>query len=363
MAVPYRFVPPLNGGHKAAYGFCTFLAKERPFVCLSTDNNASENAPFRLLPLFRDKLYKYISPLVAWRCFRALKQEQAVVCITFQPFIAPLLLPVARWLGIPLHIYIQNLEYRRFRSMGRWFWPVLFGLEWLSFRLAQQLYFISPDDLPPAIRAFGIAAKKCSVVPYGTPHQQPPDDVTEARRAIREQHGFGEAEFLIIFFGPQSYQPNLEAVELIIHQLNPLLLEKAAFPYRFLICGGGLPKRYQGLASYPNVEYLGFVEDIEAYVKAADVMINPVNTGGGVKTKLIEAIALGKTVVSSRTGALGVRAEACGPQLVVVDDEDYEGYCSALLRLQAAPATTTPPAFYTTYYWGNIIREMLGDKF
>lgn len=359
MVVPYRFVPPQNGGHKAAFGFCSALAQELPFACLSTTNNDAAGAPFRLIPLFRDKVSKYFNPLVARRCYLALKREQAGACISFQPFMALLLWPVTALLGIPLDIYAQNLEYRRFRSMGRWFWPVLYAVEWLAFRLARRLYFISPDELPEAVRFLGISPEKCFVAPYGTPYSTPPGDTAETRRAIREKHGYGEEEFLIIFFGPQSYRPNLEAVELIIHNINPLLLEKASFPYRFLICGGGLPEHYQRLKAFPNVEYLGFVEDIEAYVKAADVMINPIRTGGGVKTKLIEAIALGKTVVSGRSGALGVDAAACGPKLVVVEDEDTEGYCSALIRLQAAPAPETPPGFYALYYWRNIIRALL----
>lgn len=359
VVVPYRFVPPKNGGHKAAYGFCAALAKERPLVCLSTFEDKEGQAPFPLIAVFPHRFHKYFSPLAAWRAYRALKQEAASACIAFQPFIALLLFPATALLGIPLQIYAQNIEYQRFRSMGRWFWPLVFAAEWLAFRLAQHIYFISPDDLPLARRAFGLGSAKCSTVPYGTPYRQAPPDVAEARQSVRRRHGYGEAEFLIAFFGPQSYQPNLEAVELIVHHLNPLLQKQALAPYRFIICGGGLPERYQGLRAFPQVEYLGFVDDIEAYIKACDLVINPVNTGGGVKTKLIEAIAWGKTVVSSRTGALGVLPEACGQKLVVVENEDYQGYCDRLLALQAAPDSPTPASFFDTYYWGNAVRSVL----
>jgi len=356
IVVPYRFVPPINGGHKAAYGLCRFLAQEQRVLAYSTTDNERDKAPFDMRLLLPDNISKYFSPIAAWRIARSFQKEGVKRCITHQPFIALLLLPVCWILGVPLHIYAQNLEYSRFRTMGKPWWPVVFVIEWITFRLAQHIYFISPDEVAPGRRAFGIKAEKCSVLPYGTPHPFPPDDIKEDRQKVRQQHGYSEEEFLIIFFGPQTYQPNLEAVDLIIHHINPLLQERADFPYRFIICGGGLPKHYNQLKDYPNVDYLGFVEDIEAYVKASDIMINPVNSGGGVKTKLIEAIALNKTVVSSKTGALGVLPEACGPKLVRVADTDYPGYCEAIMELQGKAEVDTPASYYEQYYWGNIVK-------
>jgi glycosyltransferase involved in cell wall biosynthesis len=355
VVVPYHFVPPVNGGHKAAYGLCQFLSEKRRVIAYSTRDNQPESAPFELRRLLPASISKYFSPLAARSIYRSFKKEQVTLCITHQPFIALLMLPVCRLRGIPLHIYAQNLEYARFKTMGKKWWPLIFMIEWFTFRMADHLYFISPDEVAPGRRAFGLSAERCSILPYGTPHQAPPADTKVARQQVRAQHGFSEEEFLIIFFGPQTYQPNLEAVELIIQHINPLLREQVDFRYRFIICGGGLPAHYQQLEAYPEVSYLGFVQDIEAYVKASDMMINPVNSGGGVKTKLIEAIALSKTVVSSRTGALGVIPEACGPKLRIVEDEDYRAYCDEIIRLQASPTLPTPASFYEQYYWGNIV--------
>ncbi len=134
----------------------------------------------------------------------------------------------------------------------------------------------------------------------------------------------------------------------------------ADFPYCFLICGGGLPKQYEKLEAYERVKYLGYVEDIEAYVQAADLMVNPVNSGGGVKTKLVEAIALGTTVVSSFTGALGVLPEACGPKLRRVADKDYTAFAETLLQCFREGQVPTPTTFYETYYWGNIVQSVSG---
>lgn len=359
--IPYYFVPPKNGGHHAAFGFCEALAKERDIIVISTTNNQTTSLPFRLEQLFADRFFKYFSPAVAWRLWRFFKKEHVKTCVIQQPFIGFITLPVCRLLGIKLIVYIHNIEFQRFKTIGKWWWCILYFIEWFIYRSADHLFFISPDDLEEATPIFRLSQKKCTVVPYGTRLNAPPDDHTEARRTIANRHELPENEFLILFFGPQSYRPNLQAVERIIHEINPILLEKANFVYRILICGGGLPKHYNKLKEYKNqhIDYLGFVEDIDTYIKAADVVINPITSGGGVKTKIIEAIALGTTVASTRTGAKGVLTEACGEKLLIVEDTDNEGFASALMQLQSKNKSQTPRQFYKTYHWSEVIEEAI----
>jgi glycosyltransferase involved in cell wall biosynthesis len=358
IVVPYRFVPPRNGGHKAAHGLCTFLQHEAEVIAYSTSDNDIAAAPFELKGLLPAKLAKYLDPLRVVKWFRQFRADQIQLCITHQPFIALALFPVCWLLKIPLHIYAQNLEYERFKSMKKKWWPIVFMVEWIGFKLARHIYFISPDEIEPGKKIFGLKASKCSVLPYGTPHQGPPTDEAPIKAAVRARHGFSETEKLIIFFGPQSYQPNLEAVQLIINHINPVLQQEAAFDYRFIICGGGLPAHYQQLSDYPNVTYLGFVDEIEDYVKAADLMINPIISGGGVKTKLIEAIALNKTVVSSKSGALGVNPRACGHKLITVEDHDYPAYARAIIKRLKEEEPPTPASYYEAYYWGAIVKKV-----
>jgi glycosyltransferase involved in cell wall biosynthesis len=359
VVVPYRFVPPHNGGHKAAFGLCQFLAERTRLTAISTRDNADDATPFQLKALLSSGVARYLLPGGALRISRYFRENEVGHCIAFQPFIALLLYGPCKWRRVKLSIYIQNLEYQRFRSMGKAWWPLVFAVEWLAFRLAHHLYFISPDEVRPGQQAFGLSPEKCSVLPYGTPHAHQPER-QNARDRIRQKHGYGEKECLIIFFGPQTYQPNLEAVMRIVERIEPAFRQMADFPYRFLICGGGLPAQHDQLRAYRNVDYLGYVEDIEAYVQAADLMVNPVNSGGGVKTKLVEAIALGTTVVSSYTGALGVVPQACGPKLRRVADEDYPAFAETLLQCFRDGQVPTPATFYDTYYWGNIVQSVSG---
>lgn len=357
--VPYPFIPPKNGGHRAAYGFAEFLSRERDLIVYATYGDALVEAPFPLRGLFPHKPWKYISPVIALRFWRQLRKDRPRLIILHQHFMGLLLVPVAWILGIPLAVYVQNLEYRRFRSLGKKWWPLMYVFERWVYRFCRYLFFISPDEVAPAQKVFKLREEKCAVVPYGTLFERTPPVDPEIIRALKEKHGFNEAETLLLFFGPQSYQPNLEAVERIAREIAPRLAEKANFPFRFLICGGGLPASHAWIRQAKHISYLGYVPEIEPYVQAADLVINPVNSGGGVKTKLIEALALGKTVVSTYTGALGVEPEKCGEKLFRVDDEDYAAFAEAVIEARKGSDQPTPTAFYENYFWGKAIKEVL----
>ncbi len=363
MIVPYRFVPPVNGGHRAAYGFAQYLSRAADFHCISTASNDATKAEFPLTRLLPDGPSKYFSPAVLLRLYRYFREHKIQYVVLHQHFIGILLLPLILLTSVKFIVYAQNIEYQRFKSLHRWYWPIIYLSEWMVYKLAWRVQFISPDDLPIAVQQFGLKPTNCGITPYGTDQQQSPTeaDLATARKEVAEAHQYSPDEKLIIFFGPQTYQPNLEAVDRIIHHLNPWLLENMQEPYRIMICGGGLPKSYNKLANYKakNIDYLGFVPDIELYVKASDLMINPINTGGGVKTKVIEAIALGKTVISSYTGALGVDAKACGQKLIRVEDEDYLAYGQAIKSALQQPPSPTPSSFYQLYHWPNALQSLV----
>lgn len=359
VVVPYTFIPPRNGGHHAAYGLCEFLNFKVAIRVLSTFKCAEQIAPFPIKGVMGNTSLKYLNPVVAARIYKYLNRERISHVIAHQPFIALLLVPVCKLLNIQLQIYVQNIEYQRFRSLGKWWWPWIFIFEYMIFHLSDFLYFISEDDIPLAKQSFRINQSKTGLVPFGTRYNFTPTLSSVKKQTFREEHGYLHNEYLIIFFGPQSYKPNLQAVELLVERINPILRVQADFKYRLLICGGGLPDKYRSFNAIPEVAYLGYVEDIEYYVQNANVMINPVTTGGGVKTKLIESIALGTPVVSSKTGALGVDPSVCGNKLVLIDDFDFQGYADAIIEMRKKSPTMTSQAFYQKYHWSNAVETVL----
>src|SRR6202008_4176961 len=121
---------------------------------------------------------------------------------------------------------------------------------------------------------------------------------------------------------------------IILEEINPRLLQEKGFNYKIIICGKGLPAELNELKEYAdkNIIYAGFVDDIEVYFKAADIFLNPVQSGGGIKTKMVEAIAYGDTVVSTKSGAAGISKEISGDKLVVVEDNDWDKFSTRVIQ-------------------------------
>ena len=147
-------------------------------------------------------------------------------------------------------------------------------------------------------------------------------------------------------------------MDIILQQLNPILLKHNDFKYKIIICGKNLPASYHDLSEYvsKNIIYAGFVEDINVYFKGADIFINPVTDGGGIKTKLVEALGSGMIAISTRSGAIGVPQSITGNKLIVVEDYDWIGFTNAIGKTQAHEII--PPTFFGHFYWGFIAENV-----
>ena len=258
--------------------------------------------------------------------------------------------------GVKTIFHTHNIEYKRFRSLGKWWWPLLRMYEKWSFKKADTVFFIAPEEMHFAINKWKINPGKCQVVPFGIPVEKYPDDKTECRKKIGEIHLIDKVEKILLFNGLLNYKPNLDALKLITDKINPILLTQTGFNYKIIICGKGLPEEFNSLNAYAdkNIIYAGFVDDIEMYFKAADLFLNPVQSGGGIKTKMVEAIGYGTTVIATETGAAGIDKTVCGNKLITVADNSWKEFANAIIN-NATISSATPSAYYKSYSWNNII--------
>ncbi|HAL94654.1 MAG TPA: hypothetical protein DCP55_01460 [Chitinophagaceae bacterium] len=159
-----------------------------------------------------------------------------------------------------------------------------------------------------------------------------------------------------------QYQPNREALEVIISKIEPQLRKKLV-NYRIIICGGDIPKRWKFRSEVERSPYInaGFVKDIEQYIKAAQVLINPIQKGGGVKTKSIEAIAVGTPVVTTINGAIGIDTTTTGTMLQVASAENWIDFAEKIYAIstQNENQFQTPTSFYDHYNWNQIIERTI----
>jgi len=360
---PYPFSPPRSGGHRAVFAYVKYLAQAWPGTfCITTAGN--ESLPgVNGVELFDDKKRKYVDPRVGWRVRRFLQTNNIQFLVLQHHYFGLLLWPFL-W-GLPVRVLVisHNLEYQRWRSLGKWWWPLMWLSERFVYRWAAAVAFISVQEQAAAPHLFGLDPKKCLAIPYPVDQQESPHPTVSMakRQAVVQRHGWKMEDKLLLFFGPQNYGPNLEAVIAIVTKINPLLRQRAHFTYHILICGGGLPATYQDFSNRQSegIHYLGFVPDIETYVAACDLVLNPIQSGGGVKTKLVEAVAYGKTVISYATGALGVSAAVYGEKLVQVPDGDVAAFAEAIIQVLPRGNHPTPASFFDTHYGPHAVSAVV----
>jgi glycosyltransferase involved in cell wall biosynthesis len=81
-----------------------------------------------------------------------------------------------------------------------------------------------------------------------------------------------------------------------------------------------------------NVEYLGYVRDLDGLYANTRVVCCPMLNGGGTRVKLIEAAAYARPMVSTHIGAEGLDFEDGKEILLRDDDESFAEACTILLQ-------------------------------
>jgi glycosyltransferase involved in cell wall biosynthesis len=125
----------------------------------------------------------------------------------------------------------------------------------------------------------------------------------------------------LLFLGSLDWRPNLDGVRLLLENVFPAV--RAALPWARLCLVGRNPTeslRRQAAAT-PGVELHGSVPDVRPHLAGCGLLVVPLRIGGGSRLKILEALASGTPVVSTRVGAEGLCLEA-GRHLTVVEDVD-----------------------------------------
>ena len=358
--VSYKFLPPDMGGQKGIAFFNRYLAEKTGLLCATVqENDKTENEGYPVKKILGNSKLRYINPFYFFTLSRLIKENNITHLILEHPYYG--------WLGmllkwsckVKLVVHSHNIESLRFKTMNRWWWGILWNYEKFTHRNADLNFFIHDDDRNYAIACFKLQPAKCVTITYGFEHPVAPSEAEKsaARRFICNTHAIDPSEKLLLFNGTLGYKPNLDALDIILQKINPLLLATEGIRYKIIICGNKLPPAYSGLVNYKdrNIIYAGFVADINPYFKGADIFINPVVDGGGIKTKLVEALGYGLSVVSTRSGAIGIPAEVTGDKMKLVADNDWGSFAGQVISMHTG--TMTPGEFFEHFYWGSITEK------
>jgi glycosyltransferase involved in cell wall biosynthesis len=109
----------------------------------------------------------------------------------------------------------------------------------------------------------------------------------------------------LVFTGSMDYRPNVDAAIWFAEQILPLIRERVP-EAKFFVVGNNPHPRLDMLRERDDVEITGWVPDVNPFLHAATVYVVPMRMGSGTRLKVLQAMAAGKAVVSTRTGAQGL---------------------------------------------------------
>jgi len=230
--------------------------------------------------------------------------------------------------GVAVVLDEHNIEYELFERMAHGDRHLLrhsyYSLEASKLRRLERRHWASVDaclvtsDREAAIvREVTGPGVPTQVVPNGVDlefFQPQPDTLVEPDR--------------IVFTGLMSYRPNIDGVGYLVGDIAPLVRRLRPDAHVFAV-GQNVADEVARLGG-PSVTITGFVPDVRPYLASAAVVAVPLRMGSGTRLKVLEALAMGRPVVTTRLGAEGIDVRD-GEHLLFADGPG--DFADALVRV------------------------------
>lgn len=177
------------------------------------------------------------------------------------------------------HYYFKNLA-GRIKKYEEWAWR-------------QYDLLLSITDVDAAVVQAGYPAAPVHTVPFGIHTNEIP---------VFEKASL-EAGYHI---GAMDWLPNREAISWFLQDVWPVL-HKEVPQFRFHFAGRHMPASFNDI-HLDGVVCEGEVADANAFIADKQILIVPLRSGGGIRVKILEAMAAGKIVISTDIGMQGIDA-------------------------------------------------------
>ena len=257
-----------------------------------------------LLNLFTNKSYhveRFISKEFKSRLAEVLEKEHFDVVQLEMLYMAPYVETIREHSKAMIVLRAHNVEHKIWERIAKE--TKFFAKRWYINHLANTLknYELSALETVDGIAAItrkdaAYFRKFCSKpiidIPYGVyPEEFTPNFEIE-----------GKPKFYHI--GSMNWMPNEEGIRWFIDEVLPKTEEKVP-DFVYHLAGRNMPEWLTTLKN-PHVDVVGEVPDAKEFVANHDVAIVPLLAGSGIRIKIIESMAMGKTVITTRVGAEGI---------------------------------------------------------
>ena len=179
-----------------------------------------------------------------------------------------------------------------------------------------RIQMFTPRDAEAVAALVPDLAERVRVNPFGVELPAPLD-------AELEEPG------TVLFVGNFTHPPNVDAALWLGNEIMPAL-RKCYAGVRLTLVGIYPPKSVQALAC-DDIRVTGAVPEIEPYFARAAVVIAPLRIGGGMRMKVLQALALGKAIVTTPRGADGLMIREQPLPLIIADSTEKIAEATASL--------------------------------
>jgi glycosyltransferase involved in cell wall biosynthesis len=247
--------------------------------------------------------------------------------------------------GIPLIYSSHNVEYRMYWNLCKHdlrrsiLVPYVYWAERAACRAANLVITISEKDRRQYAR--WIPIDRVEVIPQGFDpalanpfYESPP-----------------KAPPVVLFVGSFRSENNRRAARRIVQEIAPAVLQNRP-DVRFQLIGADPPSDLKGSA----IDCRGFVDDLNPYMKRANLVIAPMPFAQGMATKIVSALAFGKTVLSTPEAATGIPRKY--RQLEVAPLDAFPRSIVELLESRPAVDTREFRALCDEFAWSNLMARL-----
>lgn len=111
---------------------------------------------------------------------------------------------------------------------------------------------------------------------------------------------------IIGFLGNYGHPPNTAAIKYFLEEIFPIVCKKND-GYRLVIAGKDIPQTIiERYSTKLPVYFLENVKELKSFYQDISILINPVISGRGLRTKNVEAAAFGRPIITTPLGAEGL---------------------------------------------------------
>lgn len=354
--VSHIILPPNKSWSKLIYEFSRFLKKNKNISNVSVVQPYTQEIDklnwSKFLNIMSNSILRFFSFTSIYKIIKYIKENSIDTVIIEYPWLLFYMIWIKLFTRTHLIMHEHNIEYDRFRSIWKWWWRLLYLYEYLAYNIVDDVFFITKDDQKLAKKSFWF--KGGQYCPYWIDETIYNDkNISENSKKIRSIHNISEEEKIILFFWSHTYYPNRQAIDIIEKKIAPWLIKNWNNSV-ILICWWWLPKEYH---SHDNIIYIWFVNDIVAYIKWCNIMINPIISWWWVKTKVIESLACWKTVVSTKKWAEWIDEYKTNSKLLVVENNNWNNFVDKIVN-NLNRREFIWYEFIKEYEWSNIINSL-----